>query len=156
MGRHFTDIFAGRFAEDAKTGQITSVKSSVTFTEKTKFLYAINKGISGPVLRRQPYRVNDAIAKEERRVAFEYMVYLGDGPSDIPCFSAVEPGRQLHQHSGRRHRQQGVRAGEGQADNRRPLHVQLPQRSDLRLMLDTIIHKVGYLIAARNKESKAL
>ena len=62
----------------------------MTFTEKTKFLYAINKGISGPELRRQPYRVNDAIAKEERRVAFEYMVYLGDGPSDIPCFSAVK------------------------------------------------------------------
>ncbi len=28
--------------------------------------------------------------------------------------------------------------------------------SDPRLMLDTIINKVGYLIAARNKESKAL
>lgn len=70
MGRHFTDIFAGRFAEDSKTGQITSVKSCVTFTENTKFLYAINKGIPGPELRRQPYRVIDAIAKDERRIAF--------------------------------------------------------------------------------------
>lgn len=27
---------------------------------------------------------------EDRRVPFEHMVYLGDGPSDIPCFSMIK------------------------------------------------------------------
>ena len=65
------------------------MKRSVTFTEKTKFVYAINKGITGSELRRRPYRVNDAMKAEDRRVPFAHMVYIGDGPSDIPCFSMI-------------------------------------------------------------------
>ena len=157
MGRHFTDIFAGRFAEDPRSGQITSVKSSVTFTEKTKFLYAINKGISGPELRRQPYRVNDAITKEERRVAFEYMVYLGDGPSDIPCFSAVKSlGGNCISIVGRDTVNKGYELARGKRTTVGPYTSNYRNGSDLRLMLDTIINKVGYQIAARKKESKVL
>lgn len=65
-------------------------KSVVTFTEKTKFLYAINKGISGIEIRRRPYSVNDVIPRGQRRIPFSNMIYLGDGPTDIPCFSAVQ------------------------------------------------------------------
>ena len=50
---------------------------------------AINKGITGEELRRNPYRVNDAMEPAERRIPFENMVYVGDGPSDIPCFSMI-------------------------------------------------------------------
>ncbi len=82
------DIFAGDFDYDPE-GHAVAVKRAVTFTEKTKFIYAINKGISGEELRRNPYRVNDAMKPEERRVPFEQMIYLGDGPSDIPCFSMI-------------------------------------------------------------------
>jgi len=89
LSKHFTNIFASRFAEDSKTGKISSIKSAVTFTEKTKFLYAINKGISGQELRRHPYSVNDAKKRVNRRIPFEYMIYLGDSPGDIPCFSAI-------------------------------------------------------------------
>ncbi len=65
-------------------------KSIVSFTEKTKFLYAINKGITGTELRRTPYSVNDVIPKDQRRIPFSNMIYLGDGPTDIPCFSAIQ------------------------------------------------------------------
>jgi hypothetical protein len=84
-----TALFGSRLEYDAK-GEAIGVKASVTFTEKTKFIYAINKGISAEELRRTPYRVNDAVDAVHRRVPFSHMVYLGDGPSDIPCFSMVK------------------------------------------------------------------
>ena len=34
--------------------------------------------------------MNDFIPIEKRRIPFENMIYLGDGPSDIPCFSMIE------------------------------------------------------------------
>ena len=65
------------------------MKRAVTFTEKTKFVYAINKGISREELRRNPYQVNNAMESEHRRVPFENMVYVGDGlwlDSVLPLF----------------------------------------------------------------------
>jgi len=87
ISNEMKDIFGCTFAE-IKGNLIP--KSIVTFTEKTKFLYAINKGISGIELRRNPYSVNDVIPKEQRRISFSNMIYIGDGPTDIPCFSTVQ------------------------------------------------------------------
>lgn len=84
-----TDVFGCSFDFDPD-GRATSVKRAITFTEKTKVIYAINKGISGEELRRAPYRVNDAIEPEARRIPVDHMVYIGDGPSDIPCFSMIK------------------------------------------------------------------
>ena len=83
----FTDIFGGNFYE--KNGTIAGVKSSITFTEKTKFIYAINKGITSQI-RENPYNVNTFVEKDKRRIPFENMIYLGDGASDIPCFSMIK------------------------------------------------------------------
>ena len=80
-----TEIFGCEFAFNGDD-QAVSVKRAVTFTEKTKFIYAINKGISGAELRRNPFRVNDFMESEDRRVPFQHMIYVGDGPTDIPCF----------------------------------------------------------------------
>lgn len=85
---HATDIFGCAFDFDA-CGRTTAIKRAVTFTEKTKFIYAINKGIPGTELRSDPYRVNSSVTDEDRRIPFKNMVYIGDGPSDIPCFSLV-------------------------------------------------------------------
>jgi hypothetical protein len=82
----FTDIFGGRLYE--QDGVISGIKSSITFTEKTKFVFAINKGIASQI-REKPYDVNNFIVENERRIPFENMIYLGDGPSDIPCFSMI-------------------------------------------------------------------
>ena len=87
IANSFTDIFGGRLYE--QDGIITGIKSSITFTEKTKFIFAINKGITSQI-REKPYDVNDFIPFDERRIPFENMIYLGDGPSDIPCFSMIE------------------------------------------------------------------
>lgn len=87
IANSFTDIFGGRLYEN--DGIIAGIKSSITFTEKTKFIFAINKGIASQI-REKPYDVNNFIAENERRIPFENMIYLGDGPSDIPCFSMIE------------------------------------------------------------------
>jgi len=84
-----TEVYGCRLAYD-DAGIARAVKASVTFTEKTKFIFAINKGISSEELYRTPYRVNDAIEQSARRVPFSRMLYLGDGPSDIPCFSMIK------------------------------------------------------------------
>jgi len=86
ISNEMRDIYGCTFHE--RNGKLFP-KSIVTFTEKTKFLYAINKGVNGE-LRRNPYGVNDVIPKEQRRIPFTNMIYLGDGPTDIPCFSTIQ------------------------------------------------------------------
>jgi hypothetical protein len=83
------DVFACNFAT-GKKGKIIGPKSTVSFTEKTRYLYAINKGIPGDDLRKDPSLVNERREKASRRIPFENMIYLGDGFSDIPCFSMLE------------------------------------------------------------------
>ena len=48
-------------------------------------LFEINKGIG----KMPGINVNTKIPKEIRRVQFENMIYIADGPSDIPAFSLV-------------------------------------------------------------------
>ena len=87
IANEMKDIFGCMFDERSEN---LVPKSIVTFTEKTKFLYAINKGITGMELRRNPYKVNDVKPKEKRRILFSNMIYIGDGPTDIPCFSTIQ------------------------------------------------------------------
>jgi hypothetical protein len=84
-------IFGCNFAYE-KSGQPNGIKSTITFTEKTRYLHGIRKGVSVSDLRTNPYKINDAIAKDMYRIPFEQMIYIGDGPSDIPCLSAVTAG----------------------------------------------------------------
>lgn len=89
IARYMKEIFACEFEFDPDTGIPIAIKATVSFTEKTKFIYAINKNISGERLRSNPYSVNDVVAKEKRRIPLHNMIYVGDGPSDIPCFSMI-------------------------------------------------------------------
>lgn len=149
LSKYFDDIFAGRFATDMH-GSIVGIKSSVTFTEKTKFLYAINKGITGTDLRKKPYLVNNAIKRVDRRIPFEYMIYLGDGPSDIPCFSAVRDyGGNCIGIVGKDSAHKGYELARGKRTTVGPYSRNYEKSSDLRMMLETIINKIGYQIIAK-------
>lgn len=90
IANEMKNVFGCTFHE--RRGRLVP-KAVVTFTEKTKFLYAINKGISGSELRREPYGVNDVIPRDKRRIPFYNMIYLGDGPTDIPCFSTIQQNK---------------------------------------------------------------
>lgn len=54
-------------------------------TIKTRFLFEINKGTN----KIATIDVNSRIAPEDRRVPFTHMIYVADGPSDVPVFSVV-------------------------------------------------------------------
>jgi hypothetical protein len=86
--KYFHGIWGCNFAEEG--GCIRHVKNIVTFTEKTKALFAINKGITDQEIRKNPYKVNEAQPPEDRRVPFRNMIYLGDGLTDVPCFSLLD------------------------------------------------------------------
>jgi len=71
---------------------VADIKRCVTFTEKTRFLFEINKGISPSAAAAQPHLVNQLIREEDRPIPFANMIYVGDGLTDIPCFSLIEKG----------------------------------------------------------------
>lgn len=54
-------------------------------TTKTRAIYEINKGVN----KIPGIDVNTTIPYEQRRVPIKNMVYIADGPSDIPSFSAI-------------------------------------------------------------------
>lgn len=72
------------------SGAILTPKRVISFTDKTRFLFMINKGIVGPGYEGNPYVVNTPIRKAERPVPFQNMIYIGDGPSDIPSMSLIQ------------------------------------------------------------------
>jgi len=54
-------------------------------TSKTRALFEINKGSN----QHPEIDVNASIADEDRRIPFENMIYIADGPSDVPVFSLL-------------------------------------------------------------------
>jgi phosphoserine phosphatase len=88
--KYFSGVYACDLAEDESTGFIKYVKRCVTFTEKTKYLFEINKGIAPKEARRNPYLVNKNVDVPKRRIHFKNMIYVGDGLTDIPCFSLLK------------------------------------------------------------------
>ena len=59
-------------------------------TSKTRALFEINKGAN----KFEYINVNSKIEANDRRVPFSSMIYIADGPSDVPAFSI------LNQHGG--------------------------------------------------------
>lgn len=82
---HLAGVWGCQFAEE--NGQVSHVKRMVSFTEKTKYLYMINKGIGTGA---GPYAVNERRLPDDRRVPFTNMIYIGDGLTDVPCFSLLD------------------------------------------------------------------
>ena len=62
----------------------------VSFTEKTKYLFQINKGLIGANYKNKPYEVNEFMEPKARAIPLENMIYVGDGLTDVPCFSILE------------------------------------------------------------------
>ena len=88
--KHFQGVYASELGESAETGLLSCIKRCVTFTEKTRYLFEINKGLDAARTGKNPYLVNTNVPEPNRRVPFKNMVYVGDGLTDIPCFSLVK------------------------------------------------------------------
>lgn len=87
---NFTAWYGCRLAEDAITGSLAYIRRCITFTEKTRYMFEINKGISKTDSTRNPYLVNKDLPQPDRRIPFKNMIYVGDGLTDIPCFSLLK------------------------------------------------------------------
>lgn len=82
-------IWGCEFIEEEVDGEriISEVGYTIDNTTKTRALFEINKGVHSA--DRAGIDVNSKIPEEFRRVQFINMVYVADGPSDIPSFSLV-------------------------------------------------------------------
>ena len=76
--------------DESGNSVISEIGYTIDNTTKTRAIFEINKGIQ----KLEGVDVNAKIPKELRRVQFENMIYIADGPSDIPAFSVV------HQYGG--------------------------------------------------------
>ena len=77
------------FAYD-ENGIIRFPRRVISFTDKTRYVFNIQKGKVADEFKGRPYAVNEPMDASERPVPFEHMIYIGDGPSDIPCMSLVQ------------------------------------------------------------------
>lgn len=80
----FRKIYASSFYFD-NDGVAVWPAQAVNYTNKTQFLFRIEKG----VLDVNDQRVNEYFKPSELRVPFRNMVYIGDSDTDIPCMKLV-------------------------------------------------------------------
>ena len=80
----FERIYANSFLYDER-GVAVWPALMVNYTNKTQFLFRIEKG----VLDVNDRAVNEYFQPEELRVPFRNMVYIGDSDTDIPCMKLV-------------------------------------------------------------------
>jgi hypothetical protein len=106
IAEHVNGIWACEFGEQtappgylndaeqliAGEAEIVDIGYMIDNTTKTRAVFEINKGVN---VFPEQIDVNSNIAPEDRRIPFEHMIYIADGPSDIPVFSI------LNQYGGR-------------------------------------------------------
>ncbi len=87
--KHVADAWACDFEYDSN-GAIVFPKRVVSFTDKTRYLFQIEKGLIGQTYRGSPLAVNQRMDPGSYHVPMSRMIYVGDGMTDIPCFSLLE------------------------------------------------------------------
>lgn len=88
IAKEFKAIFASSYYY-SKKGNAIWPAAAVNYTNKTQFLFKINKGILNIS---DSEKINASVPEDEKRVAFSNMIYFGDGETDVPCMKLT---RQL-------------------------------------------------------------
>jgi hypothetical protein len=78
------ELIEGRGVDDEPV--ISESCYTIDNTTKTKAIFEINKGVN----KNSAINVNSKMNETQRRVAFDNMIYIADGPSDVPAFSLVK------------------------------------------------------------------
>ena len=68
--------------------EIAQIGMVIDNTGKTRAIFEINKGTN----KNPAIDVNSKMANEDRRIPLQNMIYIADGPSDVPSFSVVKGG----------------------------------------------------------------
>lgn len=154
VGTYINGIFGSNFAYDKKSEEPIGIKSAISFTEKTRYIYGIRKGVSLKDLRTNPYKVNDVTPADMRRVPFSQMIYIGDGPSDIPSLSAVtsEGGMGIGVSAPFGSFRKGYELARGKRITVGPYTANYKKGSDMRKLLEETILRIGLEISAQQKK----
>ena len=86
IGKEFTKVFASGFRYD-QHGVAMWPALAVNYTNKTQYLFRINKGIKTSY---DNSKINKYMPQEKRPVPFQNMIYIGDGETDIPAMKTVK------------------------------------------------------------------
>ena len=68
--------------------EIAQIGMVIDNTGKTRAIFEINKGSN----KNPAIDVNSKMAAEDRRIPMQNVIYIADGPSDVPSFSVVKGG----------------------------------------------------------------
>ena len=82
---NFKKIFASEYHYDEK-GFADWPLASVNYTNKTQYIFRINKGILNNV---DDFLLNGYMDHEKRAVQYKNMIYIGDGLTDVPCMKTM-------------------------------------------------------------------
>ena len=103
IAQHIEGVWACEFIQDplppgflkqkelsieAAASQIAQIGMVIDNTTKTRAIFEINKGTN----KNAAIDVNSKMAAEDRRIPIQNMIYIADGPSDVPSFSVVKKG----------------------------------------------------------------
>jgi hypothetical protein len=159
---HLDDIWANTFIEEqappgyldhldmpASEQPITAIGYNIDNTTKTRALFEINKGVN----KNPSIDVNALMGQDERRVPLRHMIYIADGPSDVPAFSILnqaggktlgvyttEPRDNFHQV--KQLQEQGRIQGMAEADYR-------PGKAAFLWLMDSLDQIANEIVAAR-------
>ncbi|MBQ5398683.1 MAG: haloacid dehalogenase-like hydrolase [Ruminococcus sp.] len=82
----FKNIFACEYLYDSD-GVAVWPKTAVNYTNKTQFVYRINKGVLDVS---NDIDLNRSMPDDSKRIPFTNMIYIGDGLSDVPCMKMMK------------------------------------------------------------------
>ncbi len=104
---------------------------AVNYTNKTQFIFKINKGVESVY---DSHEVNRYIPEKDRPIPFAHMIYVGDGTTDIPCMRLVK------------------------SSGGHSIAVYNPTKSGARRELSSLIHdnRVNYVCAADYRENSEM
>ena len=83
VSKSFKSIFACEFLYD-ENGWAVWPKTDVNYTNKTQFVYRINKGVLDVA---NDLDLNRSMPEDDKRVP---LIYIGDGLSDVPCMKMMK------------------------------------------------------------------
>ncbi|MBD2090222.1 haloacid dehalogenase-like hydrolase [Microcoleus sp. FACHB-1515] len=87
---YFTQIWGCEF-HYSDQGAIEFLKRSISHTEKTRYLMHIASGQDQVDGDGRSFAYRDA-AEDQLHIPLSQMIYVGDGASDVPCFSVLNDG----------------------------------------------------------------
>ncbi len=151
IANKFTKIYASKFIFD-QNGTATWPALAINYTTKTQYLFRINKDAHD--LSDQS-KINSYIARENRPIPFENMVYIGDGVTDVPYFRMVKDlgGLSIAVY---KPNTKGARQGAEKYLQEGRVHHVTPARYTPNSKLEQIVKAYVTQVAARTKLAKLI